>query len=105
MCRLEPDKRNRCLFFVDDGLIKARPELVEDIKAYAAHHVSELELVTDPIAVPGGEKIKSNLVKEKFNKLDGMIVPGGFGERGIEGKLISISYARKHNIPYLGICL
>ena len=61
MCRLEPDKRNRCLFFVDDGLIQARPELVEDIKAYAAHHVSELDLVTDPIAVPGGEKIKSNL--------------------------------------------
>ena len=61
MCRLEPDKRNRCLFFVDDGLIPARPELVEDIKAYAAHHVSELDLVTDPIAVPGGEKIKSNL--------------------------------------------
>ena len=61
MCRLEPNKRNRCLFFVDDGLIQARPELVEDIKAYAAHHVSELDLVTDPIAVPGGEKIKSNL--------------------------------------------
>ena len=61
MCRLETDKRNRCLFFVDDGLIQARPELVEDIKAYAAHHVSKLDLVTDPIAVPGGEKIKSNL--------------------------------------------
>ena len=61
MCRLEPNKRNRCLFFVDDGLIQARPELVEDSKAYAAHHVSELDLVTDPIAVPGGEKINSNL--------------------------------------------
>ena len=61
MCRLETDKRNRCLFFVDDGLIQARPQLVEDIKAYAAHHVSKLDLVTDPIAVPGGEKIKSNL--------------------------------------------
>ena len=61
MCRLEPDKRNRCLFFVDDGLIQAQPDLVEDIKAYAVHHARNLDLVTDPIAVPGGEKIKSNL--------------------------------------------
>lgn len=61
MCRLEPDKRHRCLFFVDDGLIQARPEVIEDIKAYAAHHARDLDLVTDPIAVPGGEKIKSNM--------------------------------------------
>ncbi|MCH8863484.1 MAG: 3-dehydroquinate synthase, partial [Proteobacteria bacterium] len=61
MCRLEPDKRHRCLFFVDDGLIQARPEVIEDIKAYTAHHVRDLDLVTDPIAVPGGEKIKSNM--------------------------------------------
>ena len=61
MCRLEPDKRHRCLFFVDDGLIQARPEVIEDIKAYTAHHARDLDLVTDPIAVPGGEKIKSNM--------------------------------------------
>ena len=61
MCRLEADKRHRCLFFVDDGLIQARPDLVEDIKAYAAHHARHLDLVADPIEVPGGEKIKSNL--------------------------------------------
>lgn len=61
MGRLEQDKRHRCLFFVDDGLIKARPELIEDIKAYAAHHARDIDLVADPIAVPGGEKIKSNM--------------------------------------------
>ena len=61
MCRLEADKRHCCLFFVDDGLIQARPDLVEDIKAYAAHHARHLDLVADPIEVPGGEKIKSNL--------------------------------------------
>ena len=61
MCRLEPNKRHRCLFFVDDGLIQARPNLVDDIKAYAAHHARDLDLVSDPIAVPGGEIIKSNM--------------------------------------------
>ena len=51
------------------------------------------------------EKIKSNSVKEKFNKLNGVIVPGGFGERGIKGKLLTISYLRKNRVPFLGICL
>jgi CTP synthase len=37
--------------------------------------------------------------------LDGMIIPGGFGERGIEGKIAACRYARENGIPYLGICL
>jgi CTP synthase len=36
---------------------------------------------------------------------DGILVPGGFGERGIEGKIAAVRYAREHRIPYLGICL
>lgn len=38
-------------------------------------------------------------------QMDGMIVPGGFGSRGIEGKITAIRYARDNNIPFLGICL
>lgn len=37
--------------------------------------------------------------------LDGILVPGGFGERGVEGKILAAQYAREHNVPYLGICL
>lgn len=37
--------------------------------------------------------------------LDGILIPGGFGERGVEGKISAIQYAREHNIPFLGICL
>ncbi|MGI2259124.1 CTP synthase [Shewanella sp. GXUN23E] len=37
--------------------------------------------------------------------LDGILVPGGFGERGVEGKILAAKYARENNIPYLGICL
>ena len=40
-----------------------------------------------------------------LNKLDGIIVPGGFGLSGIEGKIQTIRFAREHNIPYLGLCL
>ncbi|GMR19986.1 MAG: CTP synthase [Gammaproteobacteria bacterium] len=40
-----------------------------------------------------------------LNDVDAILVPGGFGERGTEGKIQAIAYARTHNIPYLGICL
>jgi CTP synthase len=40
-----------------------------------------------------------------LNKLDGIIVPGGFGLSGIDGKIQTIKYAREHKIPYLGLCL
>ena len=43
--------------------------------------------------------------KNLLEKMDGLIVPGGFGVRGIEGKLKAIKYARENNIPYLGLCL
>ncbi|QLC50518.1 CTP synthase (glutamine hydrolyzing) [Methanolobus zinderi] len=45
-----------------------------------------------------------SLVKE-LSKYDGILVPGGFGERGIEGKIMAIRYARENDIPYLGLCL
>ena len=37
--------------------------------------------------------------------IDGILIPGGFGERGIDGKILAIEYARTHNVPFLGICL
>ncbi len=48
-----------------------------------------------------------NLIKtaEDLNGLDGILIPGGFGYRGVEGKIIAAKYARDNNIPYLGICL
>lgn len=44
-------------------------------------------------------------LKEIFKNSKGILVPGGFGQRGIEGKIKAITYARTNNIPYLGICL
>jgi CTP synthase len=40
-----------------------------------------------------------------LKSLDAILVPGGFGDRGIEGKIAAVQYAREHKIPYLGICL
>lgn len=41
----------------------------------------------------------------QLQHLDAILVPGGFGKRGVEGKIAAVRYAREHNIPYLGICL
>ena len=51
------------------------------------------------------EEIKPENVDEKLGTLDGIIVPGGFGSRGIEGMILSAKYARENNLPYFGICL
>ncbi|MCG8502626.1 MAG: gamma-glutamyl-gamma-aminobutyrate hydrolase family protein, partial [Firmicutes bacterium] len=42
---------------------------------------------------------------ETLSEYDGILVPGGFGERGTEGKIMAIRYARENDIPYLGLCL
>ncbi|MDG1866140.1 MAG: CTP synthase [Woeseiaceae bacterium] len=42
---------------------------------------------------------------ESLKSMDGIVVPGGFGDRGIEGKISTVRYARENDIPYLGICL
>ncbi|MBP5319814.1 MAG: CTP synthase [Kiritimatiellae bacterium] len=42
---------------------------------------------------------------KKLKEIDGILVPGGFGSRGVEGKIAAIKYAREHKIPFLGICL
>lgn len=51
------------------------------------------------------ELISSQNVEELLGGVDGILVPGGFGTRGIEGKLTAIRYAREHKVPFLGICL
>ena len=51
------------------------------------------------------EEITPQNVSEKLSGLDGILVPGGFGSRGIEGMILAAEYARVHEIPYFGICL
>jgi len=51
------------------------------------------------------ENINNENVKDVLCQYDGILVPGGFGNRGIEGKITAIKYARENNIPFLGICL
>lgn len=51
------------------------------------------------------ELISSYNVDEVLSGVDGILVPGGFGDRGIEGKITAIQYARENKVPFLGLCL
>jgi CTP synthase len=51
------------------------------------------------------EEITEANVEDLLGDVDGVLVPGGFGTRGVEGKMIASRYAREHNKPYFGICL
>ena len=53
------------------------------------------------------EKLESNSndINKFFKGVDGILIPGGFGDRGIEGKILSAQYARENQIPFFGICL
>ena len=68
-------------------------------------HAGFANEVNVKIKLIDSETITSNKAKEKLKNLDGIIVPGGFGERGIEGMITTIQYARENKVPFLGICL
>ncbi|MDQ0154333.1 CTP synthase [Robertmurraya andreesenii] len=51
------------------------------------------------------EEVNEGNVKELLGDADGILVPGGFGDRGIEGKIFATQYARENKVPFLGICL
>ena len=51
------------------------------------------------------EEVTPENVSEKLSGVSGILVPGGFGDRGIDGKLYAIQYARENKIPFLGLCL
>ena len=51
------------------------------------------------------EEVNDDNVESLLSSVDGILVPGGFGDRGVEGKISAIRYARENNVPFLGICL
>ena len=74
--------------------------VVESIK-----HAGYANKVDVKIGFVDSELLESKNAKTILNNYDGIIVPGGFGNRGIEGKIQAIKYARENKVPFLGICL
>ena len=73
--------------------------------AEALHHSGYEYSAQVDISWIDSENISEENVAEQLAGCDGIIVPGGFGDRGIEGMIVTAKYCREHNVPYLGICL
>jgi len=83
------------------GLKDAYKSIVEAFVHAGAENDAKVNLVWI-----GAEEVeRGGSAAEKLKGCDGLLVPGGFGERGIEGKILSVREARESGIPYLGICL
>ncbi|MDR1477076.1 MAG: CTP synthase [Rickettsiales bacterium] len=85
------------------GFPDAYKSLVEAL--YHAGLKNDSEVRIKWINAEDVERADSGEIGSVFAGIDGMIVPGGFGARGIEGKIRAAGYAREHGVPYLGICL
>ena len=83
-----------------DPTTPTRESIIESLIHAAAYNDRKLKLELIP-----SEKLEKEVIAEKLNGLDGILVAPGFGHRGIEGKLLACKYARENNIPFLGICL
>ncbi|MCI8280302.1 MAG: CTP synthase [Lachnospiraceae bacterium] len=73
--------------------------------AEALKHGGIASLATVNIKWVDSERLSWENMEETLGRVQGVLVPGGFGSRGIEGKVAAIQYARENNIPFLGICL
>ena len=69
------------------------------------YHAGFTNNVKVKVKLIDSEKITRENVKEQLKNMDAIIVPGGFGDRGIEGMIETIRYVRENKIPFLGICL
>ena len=71
----------------------------------ALHHGGISNRVEVKIRWVDSEEVERIGAEELLNGIDGMIIPGGFGDRGTEGMILAAKYARENDIPFLGICL
>ena len=74
--------------------------VVEALKHAGFHHGAKVEI--DWVQA---EEVTGMLALTRLDSLDGIVIPGGFGERGLEGKIAAAGYAREHAVPCLGLCL
>ena len=74
--------------------------VVEALRHAATYHGRNLELVW-----VDAETLRQEEITSRLESIDGILVPGGFGVRGIEGKIMSVQYARENGVPFLGLCL
>lgn len=92
---------------VNIGIVGKYVHLVESYKSIneALIHAGLAHQTRINFSYIDAEKITEKNAGEILSHVDGILVPGGFGERGVKGKIIAVRFARENNIPFFGICL
>lgn len=85
------------------GKYTAVKDAYVSIKEALVHAGAMLNLKPEVVWIESTD-IEKTSPKDYLDRIDGVLVPGGFGSRGVEGKINAIRYARENNIPYLGLC-
>ena len=100
--RIEGSTSRVCIGIIGKyvSLPDAYMSVVEALRHGGYDHSADVEI--DWIQA---EEVEGLLAAGRLSHLDGMVIPGGFGERGTEGKIAAARYARENDIPCLGICL
>ena len=97
------DKKNKVKIAIVGKYIKLEDSYLSVIESIK--HAGFANDVEPEIKLIDSEKVTPETAEKILGEFQGIIVPGGFGNRGIEGKIQTIKHARKHKIPFLGICL
>jgi CTP synthase len=92
---------------IEIGVVGKYIELQDAYKSIyeALRHGSIANDVQLQIRRVDSETLTAQNIEEKLKGLSGILIPGGFGQRGIEGKVLAAQYARENKVPYFGICL
>lgn len=109
------DDLNRVLYNYENpkdevriGIVGKYTDLIESYKSLdeaLKHGATANQLKLKPIYIDAEKIERYEDVAQELKNVDGILVPGGFGQRGTEGKINAIRYAREKNIPFFGICL
>ena len=99
-------KMNKCKSVVNIAMIGKYVDLIDSYKSMneALMHSGVINNRHVKIHYIDSEGLSKNNIK-MLNEMDGIVVPGGFGDRGIEGKIMAAKFCRVNKIPYFGICL
>jgi len=101
------DRMNKAEKRVNIAIVGKYVELHDayiSVKEALSHAAASVDAHLDVTWV-NSETLEKNNDTSPFNDVDGIVVPGGFGYRGVEGKVIAAKFARENQIPYLGLCL
>ena len=101
------DKIKHPKYRIDIALVGKYTELPDAYKSISESfiHAGAVNNCKVKLTYVNSEKLNAGNVEETLGKMAGILVAPGFGNRGIEGKIVAVKFAREHKIPFLGICL